>query len=243
MTDKPFGLNLLLPLDNPFSQATLEIGLEEKVPVFVTVGEAEHAVFERIKQSGARIIHRSLTPTFESMREAEKFGADILVTTVFDEGGVLSQQVSDTFTILPTMVDDVSIPVLAAGGINDAHAVKVALALGASGIYIGTRFLATKESPMASVAKDLMLRSDYKDLVFISVTQRLIATSFARRMSEQFEQDHQADTDKIIAQAGGLRTAMLDGNIEQGIISVNTRIGLIEDIPTVEALIHRLMTN
>ena len=95
---------------------------------------------------------------------------------------------------------------------------------------------------MASAAKDLMLRSDYKDLVFVSATQRSIATSFARRMSEQFEKDHQTDTDKIIAQAGGLRPAMLDGNIEQGIISVNTGVGLIKDIPTVETLIQRLMT-
>lgn len=241
LTDKPFGLNLLLPLDNPFSQATLEIGLEEKVPVFVTVGEADYKVFERIKESGARIIHRPLTPTVENMKEAEKFGADILVATGFDEGGVLPQQAYGTFTILPTMVDAVSVPVLAAGGINDVRAVKAAFAFGASGVYIGTRFLATEESPMASAAKDLMLRSDYKDLVFVSATQRSLATSFGRKMSEQFEQDHQADTDKSIAQAGGLRPAMLEGDIEQGIISVNTGIGLITDIPTVKALIHRLM--
>ena len=239
LTDKPFGLNLLLPIDNPFSQATLEVGLEEKVAAFVTVGDADRVLFDRIKESGAKVIHRPLTPTIQNMQEAEDFGADILVATGFDEGGVLPQQAYGTFTILPNMVDAVSVPVLAAGGINDARGVQAALSLGASGVYLGTRFLVTQESPMSTAAKEVIIASSYEDLVFVSERQRSLKTDFALKEANRYQAGNR-NTDQEIAQAGGLRPAMLNGDIPNGIISVNTGIDMIKDIPNVATLIHNL---
>lgn len=241
LTDKPFGINILLP-NNPFSKALLDAGLDEDVAVFVTVGDADPEVFERIKAAGKRILHRPLEPTSQAMQEAERLGADVLVATGYDEGGVIPARPIGTFTIVPAMVDAVSIPVLAAGGINDRRGVQATYALGASGVYMGSRFLMTQESPMAENVKQALLTAKNEDMLLVAKQQRSLRTDFAQSLKENYtSEDASMQNTQVIRERGGVRAGMLEGDVVNGIISLNTGIEIIQDLPSVADLIAQLM--
>lgn len=247
LTDKPFGLNVIFmgakddPVDD-FNAAWLQVAFEEQVRFFVTVGHANKNIFDLIKRNGGTIIHRPLTPTVANMQEAEALGADLLVATGHDEGGHTPLRALGTFTVVPTMVDAVNTPILAAGGINDKRGVNAAMALGAEGVYIGTRFIATIESPAAEIVKDTILHSGYDDMVTVSKMQRSIRTETAERLARLHgDKANTLDLDAEISALGGLRPGMLEGKIDEGIISVNTGIDIIKTIPSVQGLVDALM--
>lgn len=241
ITDKNFGINVLLPI-NPFSEALLNAAIDEGVKYFATVGDADSIIFKKIKENNGVIIHRPLNPNSENMREAESLGVDLLVATGYDEGGVIPSQQIGTFSIVPAMVDSVSIPVLAAGGINDKRGVKAAFALGASGVYIGTRFLLTKESPMSNKVKEQILKSKNQDMLLVAKQQRSLNTKIAVMLESKYEDLATSNENmEIIRENGGIRSGMLEGDLENGIISLNTSIEIIKNIPSVKDLIEELM--
>ena len=241
ITDKNFGINVLLPI-NPFSEALLNAAIDEGVKYFATVGDADSIIFKEIKENNGVIIHRPLNPNSENMREAESLGVDLLVATGYDEGGVIPSQQIGTFSIVPAMVDSVSIPVLAAGGINDKRGVKAAFALGASGVYIGTRFLLTKESPMSNKVKEQILKSKNQDMLLVAKQQRSLNTKIAVMLESKYEDLVTSNENiEIIRENGGIRSGMLEGDLENGIISLNTSIEIIKNIPSVKDLIEELM--
>ena len=245
LTDKPFGLNVILAgseaLD-AFNTAWITMAIEEGVKHFVSVGNATERAFHFMKQAGATLVHRPLTPTVANMRQAEALGADVLVATGHDEGGHIPAQAWGTFTVVPTMVDAVRVPVMATGGINDRRGVNAAFALGAEGVYIGTRFIVTQESPAAQSVKDRIVSSGYDDMAFVSPIQRSIRTRTADRLAALFQDRHNAiDLDNEISKLGGLRPGMLLGQMDEGIISVNTGIDIIQSIPSVQELVDSLL--
>ena len=241
ITDKNFGINVLLPI-NPFSEALLNAAIDEGVKYFATVGDADSIIFKKIKENNGVIIHRPLNPNSENMREAESLGVDLLVATGYDEGGVIPSQQIGTFSIVPAMVDSVSIPVLAAGGINDKRGVEAAFALGASGVYIGTRFLLTKESPMSNKVKEQILKSKNQDMLLVAKQQRSLNTKIAVMLESKYEDLVTSNENiEIIRENGGIRSGMLEGDLENGIISLNTSIEIIKNIPSVKDLIEELM--
>ena len=245
MTAKPFGLNVILMGDDPldeFNTAWIAMAVEEGVKHFVSVGTATERAFNFMKQDGGTLIHRPLTPTVANMQQAEALGADVLVATGHDEGGHIPSRALGTFTAVPTMVDAVSVPVMATGGINDRRGVNAAFALGAEGVYIGTRFIATQESPAAQNVKDKIVSSGYDDMTFVSPIQRSIRTRTADHLATLFrDKQNIVDLDQEISKLGGLRPGMRVGNIDDGIISVNTGIDIIKSVPTVKDLVGSLL--
>ncbi|WP_369039235.1 nitronate monooxygenase [Stenotrophomonas maltophilia] len=245
LTCKPFGLNVLLTSGEPldaFTSDWIQMGAEEGVRHFVCVGNATEKAFAHIKGLGGTIIHRPLTPTVTNMRQAEALGADILVATGYDEGGMIPSRALGTFTVVPTMVDAVEIPVMATGGINDRRGVLAAFALGAEGVYIGTRFIATIECPAAQNVKESIVASGFDDMVFVSPIQRSLRGSKANQLAALHEDPrNDQDLDKEIASLGGLRPGMLEGRLDEGVISVNTGIDVIRSVPSVAALVRSLL--
>ena len=248
LTNKSFGLNILTPRPNErlsesaFTNELLQMAFDEEIEYFAVVGTAHKEVFEQIKQHNGKIIFRPLTPTVEQMKLGESYGADIAVATGSDEGGILPDQEFGTFTIVPSMVDAVNIPVLAAGGINDNRSVRAAFSLGAQGVYVGSRFLMTEESPLNNKAKDLVLKSDSHDVIRVSPTQRAIKLGKALEYSSEVAKDpFNNELDREISRNGGLRPGMLMGDFKKGIVSVNTGIGSITTVPSVAKLIEQLM--
>lgn len=248
LTDKPFGINILTPgagqslSENSYTMALLNAAFEADIHHFIVVGVVHPETFALIKRHHGLIIFRPLTPTSEAAQQAERLGADIIVATGRNEGGVLPDTDLDTFMVLPEIIDAVSIPVFAAGGINDWWTAEAALKLGAAGIYVGTRFLVASESPVAMTTKRLIVQSKSHDTVLVSGNQRAIATPRAREFADNYlEQQDTTISDHQISQDGGLRTAMLLGHLNHGIVTVNTGIGLIEKIESVADIIDELI--
>ena len=182
LTDRPFGLNVILPSQPTtesaaYAKARLDMAFEEGVTVFVSVGEPDEAIFRYIKERQGLLVHRPLTPTIENMKRTEDFGADIAVATGYEEGGHIPRSKWGTFTIVPVMADLLTIPVMAAGGINDRRGVKAAFALGAEGVFVGTRFVVTQEWPASAIAKERIIAATYAYLLTVSKVHRSVATS------------------------------------------------------------------
>lgn len=243
LTDKNFALNILSSgyeqdKDNPYFQVLLDIAFEENVKYFAIVGTGEinKELFKQIKAHGGVIIYRPSNPTTLAMKNAEQAGADILVATGYDEGGGLPAEAVGTFTLIPTIVDAVTIPVMAAGGIVDKRGVQAAFALGAEGVYMGTRFLATQEAPTSMTTKQAMVNASLADLKMIFPGTRSVMTKTAELIMDKYKNGE----DFASYVVGGYRIGMLEGNLDEGILSVATSLELIKDIPTVEELMTRL---
>lgn len=249
LTDKPFGLNMYSPTegmekDNVHLRRTLDVAFEEDVKIFVAIGEVNRNIFKEIKDRGGIIIYRELTPSVASAKKAEECGVDVIVATGYDEGGHIPQRQIGTFSIVPTIVDVVNIPVIAAGGINDVRGVRAAFALGAEGVYVGTRFIVSEENPASEEAKQDIINSKSEDLLLVSGVQRSTPTKSAVELAGMYNSGTSSDeVEQEINKRGGLRTGMLDGQISEGIISVNTAIDVIKEKKTVKGIVDELMAD
>lgn len=248
LTDQVFAVNLILPNEgfeqsDLFSQAILKVMFEEGVKCIVTVGHFNNTIFKEIKNHGCILIHRELNPTPEAAKRTEDAGADIVIATGYDEGGVVPQRPIGTFSIVPTIVDAVSIPVLATGGINDIRGVRAAFALGAEGVYIGSRFIVSEECPASDLTKQEIIRSKGTDLLPLK-PYRSIPNKAAREFWDLYKNGMSVDAlDREISERGGLRPGMLEGNMNEGIISVNTAIDLIKEIKSCDEIVKELMAD
>lgn len=249
LTDKPFGLNMFSPpdgyeKDNIYVRRVLDVAFEEDVKVFVAIGEVNRNIFKEIKDHGGIIIYRELTPSVASAKKAEECGVDVIVATGYDEGGHIPQRQIGTFSIVPTIVDVVNIPVIAAGGINDVRGVRAAFALGAEGVYVGTRFIVSEENPASEEAKQDIINSKSEDLLLVSGVQRSTPTTSAVELAAMYNSGTSSDeVEHEINKRGGLRIGMLDGKISEGIISVNTAIDVIKEKKTVKGIVDELMAD
>lgn len=249
LTDKPFGVNVFLPEDGmadmeSYSEKVIDIAFEEGVNIFVTVGQVNKKLAKQMKKHNGIWVHRELTPTPEAAKLAESEGADIIIATGYDEGGWIPQNKIGTFSIVPTIVDAVHIPVMATGGINDIRGVRAAFALGAEGVYVGTRFILSEECPASDICKQDIIDTKAKDLVFVSGTQRSTPHRFAKELARLYENGMStAELDEKINQIDGLRPGMLEGKLEEGIVSVNTAIDLIKEVKSCEDIVNELMAD
>ena len=247
MTSKPFSVNVL-PVQNGtdiYTPPMLKVIYEEKVPVVTFVGEPDEAMFREFKEHGIKIVFRSLNPTPENSREAEKFGADIIVATGFDEGGTLPSKVIGTFSIVPLIVDSVEhTPVMAAGGITDRRAFNAAIALGAEGVYCGTAFLMSKESRMAENVKKAVLSANAFDLLLFRTMPAYYRSLPGELASELVAMDKAgASNEELGKKMGGfanLRIGMLQGDMDKGYVSVGHGISHIHEILSVKQIIDNL---
>lgn len=132
----------------PFTTLLFNILLEEEVNYVVAIGTKMIASeMEKLKEHGIIVLYRPITPTVENIMEAEQHGADAVIVTGSEAGGHISEYNVSLFTLLPQVMAAVSVPVIAAGGIIDGRGAKAAIAMGAEGVYMGTRFIATVENP------------------------------------------------------------------------------------------------
>lgn len=249
LTDKPFAVNIFLPEEGMeemevYSQTIINTAFEEGVNIFLTVGQVNKKLIKQIKEHNGILIHRELTPTPITAKIAEDEGADVIIATGYDEGGWLPQNKIGIFSIVPTIVDAVHIPVMATGEINDIRGVRAAFALGAEGVYVGTRFIVSDECPASDIAKQDIIRSKAKNLVFVSSTQRSTPHKFAQELEGMYKNGMSSEElDEKINQIDGLRPGMLEGKLDDGIVSVNTAIDLINEVKSCESIVKELMAD
>jgi enoyl-[acyl-carrier protein] reductase II len=261
VTDKPVGINVVVPDGENkaalmYARSTVEAAAEGGATAAFCVGGLQPTIFELIKEKGMKLIVRPLTPTVKNAREAQAMGADIFVATGYDAGGFLPSHHTGTFSIVPMIVDAVTIPVLAAGGINDLRGVRAAFALGAEGVYVGTRFIATNECAANDHAKELICKLSGSNLLYVDETQRSLPTEFAaeayvkHRLAPRVIWDRHCQT-RILAPTvpttvdlvGALRTGMYDGEPDKGIVTVNTGIDVIRSVVPAAQVVSELMAD
>lgn len=159
-TDKPFAVNFPIGwgTSRKFGDSCVEVGIEEQVPVAIVSQGGPKAYTGVLKRAGMKVLH--VVHTVEHARKAEEAGVDAIVTSGFEGGGHGGWAELTTFAVLPQIVDAVKIPVIAGGGVGDERGLVAALALGAEGVYMGTRFIATKECRVHPKVKQALLGAD-----------------------------------------------------------------------------------
>lgn len=250
LTEKPFGVNLIpLPENDVWTPPMMRVIKEEGVKVVIYTGYGEGAVipalFDELKDAGINIIYRDINPTPENTRLAEAAGADIIVATGFDEGGTLPSKALGTFSIVPLIADAVlNVPVLAAGGITDSRTARAAHALGASGVFAGSIFISTEESRVPQSVKDKIIDSDGLDMLLFRTMPDYYRSLPGKLAEKLVQMDKAGASNEVLGSTmgglRGLRIGMLEGNTDDGYISLGTGIGSIRNVKSVAEVVDEL---
>ncbi|WP_084244899.1 NAD(P)H-dependent flavin oxidoreductase [Planomicrobium okeanokoites] len=244
MTDKPFGVNFAIGDHGRQFSHMLEVAIEEKVPVVSMTGGNPTPIFEKLE--GTSIRKLVLVAARKQAIKAEKLGADAVMVVGHEGGGHLGRDDIGTMVLIPQVVDAVSIPVIASGGIGDGRGLMAALALGAEGVEMGTRFIATKECVHASEAyKDALVNSTENDTVIIKrsigAPARTLKNSWTDRILEIEHQTPTYDSLKDYISGEANKRFIYDGQVERGFGWAGQVTGMIQDVPTVQELFDRMV--
>lgn len=247
MTDKPFGVNLtflpsLTPPDYPGLVQTI---IDGGVKIVETAGRNPEQVLPALKAAGVKVIHKC-TSVRHSLK-AQKIGCDAVSVDGFECGGHPGEDDVPNFILLPRAAEELKIPFVASGGMADGRSLVAALALGADGMNMGTRFIATKEAPVHQRVKEALVAASELDTRLIMRplrnTERVLRNDAVDRLLEK-EKKLGANlqfSDIIDEVAGVYPRIMLEGDMEAGAWSCGMVAGLVHDIPTVKDLIDRTM--
>ncbi|AEV18559.1 nitronate monooxygenase family protein [Geobacillus sp. G4] len=243
-TDRPFGVNFAIGQHGrPFAHM-LEAALDEGVPVVSVTGGNPAPFFEQLK--GTNVKKLVLVAAVRQAVKAEELGADAVMVVGQEGGGHLGKYDTGTFVLIPKVVDSVSIPVIASGGIADGRGLMAALALGAEGIEMGTRFIATKECVHAHPAyKEMILNATENDTVIIKrslgAPGRVLANAWAEKILEIERQGGTYDDLKEYISGEANRRFIYEGKVDEGFAWAGQAIGLIHDVPSVAELFARMI--
>ncbi|MGG0658721.1 NAD(P)H-dependent flavin oxidoreductase [Rummeliibacillus pycnus] len=246
LTKNPFGVNFAISRHDRKYEDLLEVAIEEKVPAISITGGNPKPVLERVKDEGIKTM--VLVSGVRQAQKAEELGADIVMAVGQEGGGHLGREDIGTIVLVPRVAESVSIPVLASGGIGDGRGLLAAFALGAEGIEMGTRFIATKECVHANDAyKEALINANETDTIVIErslgAPGRALKTEFTEEIvkREQNEATYEDLKDMISGRAN--RKYIYEGNIEEGFGWAGQVMGLINDIPTVQELFDEIIHN
>lgn len=236
LTNRPFGVNVMLA--SPYVEELLDVIVQEGVPV-VSFGAGNPVKYiPKLKDRGIKVIVVVASDSLAKL--VERAGADAVVAEGMESGGHIGEVT--TIVLVNKVARSVNIPVIAAGGIADGRGMAAAFALGAEGIQMGTRFLATVEAEVHENYKKKILNASIRDTVVTGAKlghpARVIKTPFARQVLE-LEVNSPEEAESILV--GSLRKAVIDGDLDSGSFMAGQVVGLIEDIPTVKELIERIV--
>ncbi len=247
LTSKPFGVNLtFLPvLTAPDYPGYIRAIIEGGVKVVETAGNNPQKWLPALHEAGIKVIHKC-TSVRHSLK-AQAIGCDAVSVDGFECGGHPGEDDVPNFILLPRAADELKIPFVASGGMADGRSLVAALALGAQGMNMGTRFIATKEAPVHEKVKQAIVAANELDtrLVMRSLrnTERVLTNAAVEKLLEKERTLGAALTfNDIIEQVAGVYPRiMLEGDMDAGAWSCGMVAGLIHDIPTVKELIDRIM--
>jgi len=248
LTDKPFGVNLtFLPgFVSPDYPGYIKSIIEGGVKIVETAGRSPEAYMEAFKTAGIKVIHKCTS--VRHALKAERIGCDAVSVDGFECGGHPGEDDIPNMILLPRAAEELSIPFVASGGIGNAQQLVAALALGADGINMGTRFIATIEAPVHQNVKDSIVSASELDTRLIMRglrnTERVMKNVAVDKIVE-IEKAKGADIaiDDIMALVGGVYPkVMTEGAMDAGAWSCGMVAGLIHDIPTCEELVTRIVS-
>lgn len=238
LTDKPFGVNVMLL--SPFADDVARICAEEKVAVVTTGAGNPGKYMDMWKGVDIKVI--PVVASAALARRMERAGADAVIAEGCESGGHIGELT--TMALVPQVADAVSVPVIAAGGIADGRGVAAAFALGAQAVQCGTVFVCAEESPACDVYRRQIIDAKDTDTIVTGreggAPIRSIKTKFTRRLLKmENQQVDRAEFEK--AAAGSLRKAVQDGNLDEGTFMAGQISGLVKAVEPAQAIVDRLM--
>ncbi|MGB1117242.1 MAG: NAD(P)H-dependent flavin oxidoreductase [Parvibaculales bacterium] len=247
MTDKPIGVNLtFLPgFADPDYPGYIEAIVAQGVKIVETAGRSPEQYMPSLKEAGIKVIHKC-TSVRHSLK-AEKIGCDAVSVDGFECGGHPGEDDIPNMILLPRAAEELSIPFVASGGMGNAKQLVAALALGADGINMGTRFIATKEAPVHQNVKDALVAATELDTTLIMRplrnTERVLKNESVERILEKEKSlgDDIKINDIMDEVAGVYPKIMTDGDMDAGAWSCGMVAGLIHDVPSCKELIDAMM--
>ena len=249
MTDKPFGVNLtFLPgFQEPDYPGYIEAIIKGGVRIVETAGRSPEAYMPDLKGAGIKVIHKC-TSVRHSLK-AEKIGCDAVSVDGFECGGHPGEDDIPNMILLPRAAEELSIPFVASGGMGNGQQLAAALSMGADGINMGTRFIATKEAPVHDNVKEALVAASELDTELIMRplrnTERVLSNGAVSKILEKEKalgEDIQI-TDIIDEVAGVYPKIMQEGTMDAGAWSCGMVAGLIHDVPTCKELVERIVSD
>jgi len=245
LTDKPFGVNFAIGQHNRPYEHMLDVALEEGVKVVSITGGNPEPLIRRM--DGHDIKKLVLVASVRQAQKAESIGADAVMAVGQEGGGHLGRDDIGTFVLIPRVFDSVKIPVLASGGIGDGRGFLAALALGAEGVEMGTRFIATQECVHAHPAyKEALLKGTEQDTAVIKRTlgapARVVRTKGSDEILRLETEGAGYEQLKPFISGERNRRFIYEGNEQEGFGWAGQVIGLIDDVPTVRELFERMFS-
>lgn len=227
MTDKPFGVNIMLM--SPNADDLSQLVIDEKVPV-VTTGAGVPKYVSEWKNAGIKVL--PVVPSVAIAKRMERAGADAVIAEGTESGGHIGE--ITTMCLVPQVVDAVSIPVIAAGGIADGRGIAASFMLGAEGVQLGTLFLASEECQIHPTYKELVVKAKDTDSIvtgrYTGHPCRNVKTKFSKMLANG-EKNGTLTTDEFEnLTLGSLRKAVQDGNLEEGSFLCGAIAGLVKEV-------------
>jgi NAD(P)H-dependent flavin oxidoreductase YrpB (nitropropane dioxygenase family) len=247
MTDAPFGVNLtILPaIKPPPYEAYLDVILDSGIRILETAGNNPKAFIDKAKARGTVLIHKCVA--VRHALSAQRNGVDIISIDGFECAGHPGEDDVPGLVLIPLAVQALDVPVIASGGIGDGRGMAAALALGAEGVNMGTRFCATQEAPIHDNIKQALVNASERDtrLILRSLhnTARVFRNAVSEAVAAAESQPGGCQFDDIRPLVSGARgaAALAGGDVDGGIITAGQVIGLIRDVPSCAELIARMV--
>lgn len=246
LTDKPFGVNInLAPAQRPVDNVTyINILIEEGVRIVETSGRSPEALIPQLKQGGIKIIHKA-PGGVRFAKTAEQIGCDAVSVIGMECGGHPGPYDTGSLVLIRAAAEQIKIPIIAGGGFADAAGFVAALALGADGVLMGTRFMATRECPAHPKFKEWLVKATESDVV---VTQRSIRNPARNLLNEPAQrvlelEGKGAALEELLQYTSGQNSQKVyfEGDLEAGLAECGQAVGLIHDIPAVKEVIDGII--
>ncbi|MBM3432601.1 MAG: nitronate monooxygenase [Bacteroidetes bacterium] len=239
-TDKPFAVNL--PLLYVDIEKHIEIILENQVPIVFTSAGSPRTWTPMLKEKGIKVIHVVSSAAFA--QKAEAAGCDAVVAEGYEAGGHNGREQTTTMVLIPQVTRAVSIPVIAAGGIATGEQLLAAMALGACGVQLGTRFVASEESSAHPDFKKIVIQSNEGDTQLVMhklVPVRLLKNDFYRRIEEAESRGASAEELKEILGRARAKRGMFEGDLQEGELEIGQAASLLDDILPAATIVQNLL--
>lgn len=238
LTDKPFGLNIMLL--SPFADDIIELAIEKKVPVITTGAGNPGKHVKRFQEAGSKVI--PVVPSVALARRMERLNVDAVIVEGTEAGGHIGELT--TMALVPQVVDSVDIPVIAAGGVADGRGLAAVLSLGAAGAQIGTRFVCSEECTASEEFKKAILGARDRDAVVTGRSTGHPVRNLKNKLTKEIDKlESQGVDPKKIEELGSgkLRDAVIDGDVQEGSVMAGQISGMISEIKSVKEIIAEII--
>jgi len=240
-TDKPFAVNL--PMLYPNIEEHIQTIIRHNVPVVFTSAGNPKTYTARLKEQGIKVVH--VVSSVKFAKKAEEAGVDAVVAEGFEAGGHNGRDETTTLCLIPMVAQEINIPLIAAGGIGTGRGMLAAMNLGADGVQIGSRFVATPESSAHEQFKNVVINAQEGDTILTLkelTPVRLIKNDFYRRIEQAYEDCATAEQLNELLGRGRAKKGMFEGDLVEGELEIGQISGLIREIKPAAEVVAEIIT-